>query len=63
LRYVGREYLTNASLRTRFGIDIRNSAIASRIIKEGLEAGVIVADDPDAAPKLMRYLPTWARPH
>ena len=62
LRYVGREYLTNASLRKRFGIDTRNSAIASRIIKEGIEAGVIVADDPGAAPKLMRYLPAWARP-
>jgi predicted HTH transcriptional regulator len=62
LRYVGREYLTNASLRKRFGIDTRNSAIASRIIKEGIEGGVIVADDPGAAPKLMRYLPAWARP-
>ena len=39
-----------------------NGAIASRIIKEGLEAGVIVAENPGAAPKLMRYLPAWARP-
>ncbi len=60
LRYVNREYLTNSSVRGRFGIEQRNSAVASRLIREAVEAGLILADDPLAAPKLMRYVPIWA---
>ena len=61
LRYVNREYLTNTSVRQRFGIEARNSAKASRLIAEAVEAGAIVPDDPTAAPKLMRYVPEWAK--
>jgi AbrB family looped-hinge helix DNA binding protein len=60
LRYVNREYLTNASVRARFGIEARNVAAASRLIKEAVEAGVVVPQDADAAPKLRRYVPVWA---
>ena len=60
LRYVSREYLTNASVRQRFGIQSDNKATASRLIREAVEAGVIVPYDPEAAPKLMRYVPIWA---
>ncbi len=62
LRYVNGEYLTNASMRQRFGIDARNSARASRLIAEAIGAGAIVPDDPAAAPKFMRYVPAWASP-
>jgi len=62
LRYVNREYLTNASVRGRFGIEPQNLATASRLIREAVEAGLIVPHDPDAAPKLMRYVPIWADP-
>lgn len=62
LRYVNREYLTNPSVRERFGIEPQNMATASRLIREAVEAGLIVAYDPDAAPKLMRYMPIWAAP-
>ena len=62
LRYVNREYLTNTSVRERFGIEPQNIATASRLIREGVEDGAIVAYDPDAAPKLMRYVPFWADP-
>ena len=48
-------------VRQRFGIETRNSARASRLIAEALKAGAIVPDDPAAAPKLMRYVPVWAR--
>jgi ATP-dependent DNA helicase RecG len=41
LKYVMRSYLTNTSLRERFGIDEKNSAVASRLIKEAVEAGAI----------------------
>jgi predicted HTH transcriptional regulator len=61
LRYVSREFLTNSSLRTRFGIEPRNIASASRLIGEAVEAGQIVADDPSAPPKLRRYVPAWSK--
>ena len=61
LRHVNRQYLTNTSVRERFKIEIRNSAKASRLIAEGVQEGVIAPDDPTAAPKLMRYVPWWAK--
>ena len=65
LRYVNREYLTNTSVRQRFGVEARNSAQASRLIAEAVKEGAIAPDDPTAAPKLMRYVPWWAKtgPH
>ncbi len=62
LRYVSREHLTNTSVRARFGIENRNIATASRLIREAVKAGAIAPYDPDAAPKLMRYVPVWAVP-
>lgn len=61
LRYVQRDQMTNTSLRERFGIDEKNSATASRLIKEALEAGVIVPHDANAGRKYMKYLPWWAK--
>ena len=60
LRYVQRDFMTNASLRERFGIEQQNSALASRLIKEALTVGVIRAHDEDASRKYMKYLPAWA---
>ena len=60
LRYVNRQYLTNTSVRERFGIEAQNLAIASRLIREAVGAGAIVAHDSEAAPKLMKYVPSWA---
>ncbi|HEU5340218.1 ATP-binding protein [Edaphobacter sp.] len=60
LRYVNREHMTNASVRARFAIEDRNTATASRLIREAVEAGVIFPHDSSAAPKLMRYIPSWA---
>jgi predicted HTH transcriptional regulator len=62
LRYVNRGYLTNTSLRERFGIDPGNSATASRLIREAVDAQLIVPAEPGAAPKLRRYVPMWAAP-
>lgn len=56
-----REYVTNTSVRRRFGIEGKNSAKASRLIAESIEEGVILPDDPTAARKLMRYVPWWAK--
>ena len=62
LRFVTRQHMTNSSVRERFGIDEKNAATASRLIKEAVEAGVIGPYDPMAANKLMRYVPYWAIP-
>ena len=60
LKYVSHDYMTNATLRERFGIDDRNSAAASRFIKEALDAGVIRAYDKAAGKRYMKYIPFWA---
>lgn len=60
LKFVNREFMTNSTLRERFGIEAKNSATASRLIKEAVEAGVIVPYDASAPPKLMKYIPCWA---
>ncbi len=62
LKYVNREYLTNSSVRERFGIEPQNTATASRLIKEAVDARAISPYDIDAAPKLMKYIPWWAAP-
>ncbi len=62
LRYVMREKTTNATLRQRFGIAGRNAAVASRLLNEALEAGVIVIEDPTAGKRSRSYLPFWACP-
>jgi len=62
LKYVQREAVTNTSLRERFGIEAKNSAKASRLLKEAVESGLLVPYDPDAARSQMKYLPHWAKP-
>lgn len=60
LRHVNREHMNNASLRERFGIEQKNQAQVSRVIKDTVNAGLIRAYDPDAGTKAMRYVPCWA---
>jgi ATP-dependent DNA helicase RecG len=62
LRYVNREPTNNTSLRERFGIEVQNSALASRLLREAVEAGMIAPHDVKASTKLMRYIPFWAVP-
>ena len=61
LKFVQNDYLTNTSLRKRFDIAEKNRSMASRLIKDASNAGVIIAYDPDDAPRNMKYLPWWAR--
>jgi predicted HTH transcriptional regulator len=61
LRYVTRDTMTNATVRQRFGIEDRNIAQASRLIREAVDAEQIVPYDAAAAPRHMRYIPWWAR--
>lgn len=60
LRYVQRDPMTNGTLRARFGISEKQSAMVSRIIKETITAGLIRPFDDKAGRKFMRYVPFWA---
>jgi len=60
LRYVQRDPMTNSSLRKRFGIAEKNSAMASRIIREAMEDHRVKPYDPDQGKKYAKYLPHWA---
>ena len=60
LKYVMRDFLTNASLRKRFGIKQNNKAVASRRIREAVAAGMIKPFDENAGRKFMKYVPYWA---
>lgn len=59
LRYVNREVMNNTSLRERFGVDAKNSAMVSRLIKQACENGLIRPYDAEAGSKAMRYVPSW----
>ena len=61
LKWVMRDYLTNASLRERFGVEEKNKAAVSRYIREAVEDKAIIPFDESAPRKLMKYIPFWAR--
>jgi len=60
LRHVTKKPTNNASVRERFGIASKNSAIASRILGEAVDAGLIVVANPESGKKNRTYLPFWA---
>jgi len=62
LCYVTRKPMTNTSVRERFGITEKNAAVASRLLNEAVEAGMILVRDPDAGTRNRTYLPFWAAP-
>ncbi len=57
---VTNKQMTNASLRERFSIADKNYTMASRIISDTIEAGLIKSFDPDnKSRKHARYVPYW----
>lgn len=61
LKYVSNEKMTNTSLRERFRIEEQNYSIASRIIGDTIEAGLIKVSNPEnKSKKHMSYIPIWA---
>lgn len=61
LRYVSKEVVTNASIRTRFKISKTNYPLASKILSETLEAKLIKQRDPsNKSRKHAQYVPHWA---
>lgn len=60
LRYVQRDFMTNTTLRERFGIEEKNSSMASRIIRDTADVGLIRCHDDTVGSKARKYLPWWA---
>ena len=60
IKQVQSEQLTNASLRTRFGLKESSSGSISRLIKDAVEKKLIKPFDPTTAPRYMKYIPFWA---
>jgi hypothetical protein len=54
--YVNEIEVTNAVLRERFGVEEKNKAIVSKIIKDTVDVGLIKLSDENAAPKMRRYI-------
>ena len=61
LRYIQNDFMTNTTLRDRFGIDKKNTAIVSRIIKEALKENLILIYDEKVGSKARSYVPRWAK--
>lgn len=61
LKIVSGNYMTNQSLRERFGIEEKNYSMASRIISETIKAGLVKDYDPESnSKKHAKYVPFWA---
>jgi predicted HTH transcriptional regulator len=61
LKRVSGSAMTNETLRGRFKIDEKNYSIASRIIGETIESGLVRPSDPTSkSKKLASYVPFWA---
>ncbi|WP_075591434.1 ATP-binding protein [Labilibacter marinus] len=61
LRYVSGDYMTNQSLRERFGIVEKNYSMASRIISDSIKDGMVKYSDPESnSKKHAKYIPYWA---
>jgi len=60
LKYVNREFMTNMSLRQRFGLNDKDVSVASRIIKDATEHGLIKLLESDTNQRYYKYIPFWA---
>lgn len=59
LRYVSNDKMNNQSLRARLGIEDKNYPMASRVIKDTLDARLIKEENPDGGSR-HNYIPYWA---
>lgn len=61
LHYVNNQIVNNQSVRKRFNIPKNNHPMASRIIAETVEIGLIKSANPDSqSKKFANYIPFWA---
>lgn len=62
LQFMKQEYMTNSTLRKRFGLKDKQHSKVSKIIKETIESDLIkVADPNNKSTKHIKYIPYFAR--
>lgn len=59
LKYVNREFMTNTSLRQRFGLEDKDVSVASRLIKDATEHGLIKLLESATNQRYYKYVPYW----
>ena len=62
LRYLIGRPTNNQSIRERFGIPRQRSDQASRLLKEAVDAGILVISNPEVGNRSRTYMPNWAAP-
>jgi ATP-dependent DNA helicase RecG len=61
LKHVSNSSMNNMTLRARFNISAKNYSVASRIIADTIEAGLIKVKNPEStSTKHVKYIPFWA---
>lgn len=60
IKYLQGDFLTNSSLRKRYGLEDHSSGTVSRIIRDAIKAKYIKPHDENTAPRYMKYVPFWA---
>ncbi|MFN0010482.1 MAG: ATP-binding protein [Phycisphaerales bacterium] len=61
LMYITGKRMTNGTLRERLGVKAENYPQVSSVIREALDGGMILPDDPEnRAPRHAKYIPYWA---
>ena len=60
LRYVTNQLTNNRSVRERFDIPENRTPRASKLLKEAIDAQLIVVRDPEAGTRNRSYIPWWA---
>lgn len=57
--FVQNESMSNASLRTRFGLSASSAGSISRLIKDAVDEKMIKPVDPNTSNRYMKYIPYW----
>ncbi|MCM1246786.1 MAG: transcriptional regulator, partial [Roseburia sp.] len=57
--YVNEIEVSNAVLRERFGVDEKNKAVVSRIIRDTVDKGLIKIENDAVGVRARRYVPYW----
>lgn len=60
LAFVNSSAITNADIRSAFGLEETDKVKASRVIRDTIGANLIKPVDPSTAPRYMKYVPFWA---
>lgn len=58
--YLENSFMTNKSVRERFGLTLKQSGMASKVITLSVKSGIVKPYDKNAGNKFMQYIPFWA---